>query len=201
MNESEVARIAQKIYHQHKRALDVIFEHRPDNLKLISDELQRLLRENEAKLGIIVEASTKSSVRFLPTVWDLPQNSKGKSWGGSNRTVLFEVNLTGETPYLLLYAGNPPKDWILPLWERANKPPFNIGRRQKTLPKSWFKLHVHPKKVKIVDEPPGSSSETAERIFKWIADALGDKEMKEVIAILADELKTLDIDGTHGSPH
>jgi hypothetical protein len=54
MEESEIARTARKIYQQHRRALDVIFEQRPDNLKLVSDNVRALLKKKleEVDFGI-----------------------------------------------------------------------------------------------------------------------------------------------------
>ncbi|MBK1877968.1 PD-(D/E)XK nuclease family protein [Pelagicoccus mobilis] len=193
MNDSEVARIAQKIYQQHKRALDVIFEHRPDNLKLVSDELQRLLRENASELGIIPTASSRSYLRFVPSSWDVPQNTNGTAWGNCERTVLFEINLRGKSPYLLVIAGDAPKSWVEPIWEKTAKPPFNPGRRKKVMPKRWVTLHVHTKRLKLSEESLESTQDAVERIYKWIKDALVDKGMKEVISILAEEMKTLEV--------
>lgn len=39
MTDSEIATLAQQIYKKHKRALDIIYEQRPDSIKLISDEV------------------------------------------------------------------------------------------------------------------------------------------------------------------
>lgn len=42
------------IYKQHRRALDVIFDHRPDNLQSVSADLQGLFQENAQSLGIVM---------------------------------------------------------------------------------------------------------------------------------------------------
>jgi hypothetical protein len=62
VSESEIAKLCQQIYRQHRDALELIFEHRPD-LQL---ELKAVLEEEVRRhAGYVLDHCTKSRVRFL----------------------------------------------------------------------------------------------------------------------------------------
>ncbi|MDQ8180192.1 PD-(D/E)XK nuclease family protein [Pelagicoccus sp. SDUM812005] len=189
MNESEIARIAQKIYQQHRRALDIIFEHRPDNLKLASDLFYNLLEQNSDELGILMEASSKSYIRFIPKVLDIPENSIGSAWPNCNRLVVGEINLTGKKPYLMFVAGKAPREWVAPLWERGTEKPFSAGRRAKELPMYWVKIHVHPKNFKLSEEDLVDTEAVAKRMFQWASEAIRSEQTKAVVSEIRDHFK------------
>jgi len=67
MSDSGVAELCQSIYQKHKQALDVIFEHRPDQQALVN-EYAKLLIENEGSIKPCY--SKKSYIQFNPLVWE-----------------------------------------------------------------------------------------------------------------------------------
>jgi hypothetical protein len=69
VKESEIAELCQNIYQKHKRALDLIYEHRPD----LQSEIQRILLDviNTTPELVLVKIA-KSQLRFVPDDW-LPQ--------------------------------------------------------------------------------------------------------------------------------
>jgi hypothetical protein len=191
MDESEIARTAVRIYQQHRRALDVIFDHRPDNLGLVSEKLRKLLAENADHLEIIPEGSTKSYLRFIPKSWDQPGNSHGEAWSGSSRTVLFEMSLSGKRPYLYVIAGKAPNPWIDPIWQRVGAPPFHRPRRT-VRPRLWCTLHVLERSsLSLSDEEIEDPTDMAQRLYEWCARSLQGSGTQEVIKILASELPKL----------
>lgn len=193
MNESDIARLAQKIYKKHKHALDLIYEQRPDNIKLASDKLQSHLREAAQELGIQMESCSKSYIRFIPESWNQAGNNHGKAWSGTKRNILFEMNLGGKTPKLYMISGKSPDDWIDPLWERAKKPPFKLAKsRSKIRAKYWVTLFSISTKLGLGEDDDISPDDVAERIFKWVDKELKRSDVKEMIQIIADELPKLD---------
>ena len=87
VEDSEIQRICQRIYDKHKRALDVLFEYRPDKASEVTTMLRELISERP---DLIEDHCTKSCVRFIPTDLDfLPKVSDG--WTSSKRMVLFEI--------------------------------------------------------------------------------------------------------------
>jgi hypothetical protein len=90
MNDSEIAQLCRKIYKQHKYALDLIYEHRPDFQLEIADFLQSLIDENQDD-GIEKDDCVKRYVRFTPKEWDqLAFQRTCLKWTSSHRLILFE---------------------------------------------------------------------------------------------------------------
>jgi len=89
VSESEIARLCQQIYRQHKDALDLIFEHIPDlqtQLKVVLED------EVRSQSELALDHCTKSAVRFLHRSWDKhPLQMRGSSWTPTKRVLLFEI--------------------------------------------------------------------------------------------------------------
>jgi hypothetical protein len=90
MSDSEIAQLCRKIYKQHKYALDLIYEHRPDFQLEIADFLQSLIDENQGD-NIEKDDCIKKHVRFTPREWDqLVFQRTCLHWTSSHRLILFE---------------------------------------------------------------------------------------------------------------
>ena len=104
-SESEVAKLARRIYLEHRTALELAFRHKPD----YKAELGQMLKEAIADIdGWLLDWSTPAYVRFRPTSWDrFDSQRSGTGWPPSKTLILFEVNC-GEDPLnskLLLCLG------------------------------------------------------------------------------------------------
>ncbi len=192
MEESEIARTAQRIYQQHRRALDVIFDQKPDYLRAISDKVRQLLNENADSLGIQMEACNKAYVRFIPKAWDVPGNSHGTAWAGIKRTVVFEVKFSGKRPYLYVISGKAPKAWIEPLWIQSASSPFKRVKR-KDQPQWWCMLHTAPQSNIVFDDSElEAPEEVAQSVYEWCVKSHQATNTQEVIKIIADQLPALE---------
>ena len=63
MEESEVQELCEQLYKKHKKALDLIFKHKPDIYSDIRDVLEEIIDENE---NLIKDHCSKSYIRFIP---------------------------------------------------------------------------------------------------------------------------------------
>jgi len=90
VEESEIAKLCQQIYRQHKGALDLIFEHKPD----LQMDLKGVLEEEICKqTGLRLDHCTKSAIRFFHEEWDRdPREKLGNGWTPTKRVVLFELS-------------------------------------------------------------------------------------------------------------
>lgn len=190
MDESEIARTALRIYQQHRRALDVIFEHRPDNLRMASEKIKVLMAEAAKDMGIQMEASSKSYIRFIPKSWNHPGNVHGSGWAGCIRTVLFEMNLTSKRPYLYMIAGKAPSAWIEPLWQRAATAPFQRPKRA-SRPQTWCTLHTTSQSKITLDGDVFDPADIAQKVFEWTRAAYLDPGTQEAIRLVADTMPDL----------
>jgi len=194
MDESEIAKTALRIYQQHRRALDVIFEHRPDNLRVVSEKVQALLRENAQSLGIVVEKGRKGFVRFIPREWDNPCNiHRGKGgWTGSNRIIIFDMCLAGKERHLAVSSGKAPRAWIDLLLGGAKSPPFHAPKRRARHP-DWVVLHYAARiTISLENEGAEDPDDTAKKIYDWCVNAYQHSDTQEVIKIIAKELPKLE---------
>jgi hypothetical protein len=110
VSESEIAELCRKIYLRHRRALDLIFEHRPDLQWDLAESLKTLV-ENAGPSGLVMDHSGKGYVRFALSEWDaIPGQSSGKGWTRSGRILLFEFENAPDRLQLKLLIGPGPDE-------------------------------------------------------------------------------------------
>ena len=124
VEQSELADLCRRIYRKHQRALDLIYEYRPDLQEKIRGLLETLIQENSAIL--ILDQSTKLRIRFAVKAWDSPLLMEGKGWTSSGRILLFEFgNYTDRLGlYLIIGPGPVPQRQQLLDLAKAHHPPF-----------------------------------------------------------------------------
>ncbi|MEI6703787.1 MAG: PD-(D/E)XK nuclease family protein [Deltaproteobacteria bacterium] len=192
MNESKIALTARRIYQQHRHALDVIFEHKPDNLRILSDKVREALTMQADELNIVMDSCSKAYIRFIPTAWDQPGNKHGNAWAGSIHTVVFELTLGGKRPRLYVISGKAPAQWIGPLWQLSADPPFRNAHLQNQ-PRDWCTLHVATASTVPLDDRNLDEPEIAvEKISKWCKDFLEEPKTQEVIKIISKRFSDLE---------
>lgn len=189
MDQSEIARTALRIYQQHRRALDILFEHRPDSIRQTSEAVREKLAASADALGLTLPVANKFYVRFLPKAWDVEANRRGKAWAGLAATVTLELVITAERARLQVMAGLPPPRWIEPVWELAAHAPFKRSRRK---PTKWYRLHkVGDLRYQLDGDDGDEPAEVAERIVAMVRTCLAEAATRQVIEILAAELPKL----------
>jgi hypothetical protein len=125
--DSQIAELCRRIYQRHQRALDLIFEHRPDELAEIR---AMLVGAVEGTPGLVLDGPSKQTVRFAPEVWE--RFPRGKGWTRSGRALLFEFAIQVNLIDLTLWLGPGPANFRQRVFTAARKhqPPFTIGRRK-----------------------------------------------------------------------
>jgi hypothetical protein len=88
MDNHEIVKLCQEIYKEHKTALDLIFENRPDRLQNVS-EIFKAWCETKDKEGVLYwdkDKSSKSYVRFRTPFMDarIPKSNKMSGWNTYN---------------------------------------------------------------------------------------------------------------------
>jgi hypothetical protein len=138
-----------------------------------------------------MESSSRSYIRFIPHAWDQPGNTHGNAWAGTNRTVIFEMNLTGRRPNLYVISGKAPDAWIDPLWERSGSAPFRRPRRN-ARPRMWCTLHAASQsKISLSEDDSEDPNDIAQKIYDWCISSYQAADSQEVISIIAAELPRL----------
>lgn len=103
VGDPELEKICKDIYFKHKRALDLIYEHKPDVRAEISNQLQKFIEEDK---HLILDSSNKQFIRFTTNKLEaiIPKIS---GWTSSKRLMLFEIeNLNPVKIALVLGKGD-----------------------------------------------------------------------------------------------
>jgi hypothetical protein len=132
---SEIQEICKQIYEKHKRALDLILEHRPDRAMEVMDLLMDGIASRDE---LISEHSSKSAIRFFAKDLDfIPMKGSGE-WTKTNRLVLFEIENYNNKVTLKLILGPGEEDVRNNIHAIASQHTrvFNKGN-QKLYPKWW----------------------------------------------------------------
>jgi hypothetical protein len=137
VSESEIAELCQRIYRKHRKALDLIYEHRPDKAALIHDILVRHLG---GRASVRLDHSSKGYIRFIPTEWDLPQLKGGTGWTSSGRILLFEFKNEQRGTVLQLELGPGPKPTREAIFQRAMDSPL-LSPSSKGLNLKWNAIY------------------------------------------------------------
>ncbi len=97
VEDSDIQEICRKIYKKHKKALDLIYEFRPDKISEIHELVVGILN---AEPDVVLDHSSKRHVRFIPKTLDfLPK--VGTGWTSRiKRFLLFEI-LIGDRKVLM----------------------------------------------------------------------------------------------------
>lgn len=99
---SDIKDICLKIYNKHKKALDLIFEHKPDKKEEVKDIFEIVVQELiEEGYSIELENSTKNFLRFHPVEFN-KINKCTYAWKKTKNNLWFEIQPNyGENLYLV----------------------------------------------------------------------------------------------------
>jgi hypothetical protein len=139
VSESEIADLCRRIYRKHQRALDLIYEHRPDRQADLREFLEGLILEQPT---LVLDAGgNKTYTRFIPTEWDIEALRAGEEWAGqwtkSRRMLLFEFNNRPDGISINLYVGPGPAEIRQKLLDMALRNGRPFRPRGKVLHRKW----------------------------------------------------------------
>ncbi len=106
VEDSEIQKLCRKIYANHKTALDLIFEYKPDKQFDISNCLIDIIKVDA---NLISDDSSKTYIRFIPKSLDFIPH-KGQGWVKSKRILVFEVYNSPDRVDAFLIIGPGPQD-------------------------------------------------------------------------------------------
>lgn len=145
VSESEIADLCRRIYRKHQRALDMIYEYRPDLQEEIQEILERVIQEQSDVFEI--DKSSKTYIRFGLKEWDIPLLLSEQGWSTAGRILLFTFQNRPERLSLHLYIGPGPEDVRQRLYKMANEnPPLNAYRALGDKWNTIFKRDILTKK-------------------------------------------------------
>lgn len=160
VGDSEIAELCRRIYQKHQRALDLIYEYRPDRQSEIREVLERLITNTP---GLVSDESVKQYIRFAPEEWDVPTLRAGSGWTSSGRILLFVFNNVPDSLKLTLFIGPGPQDILTGLLALvdAKQPPFEPRKKSGKL---WYQIYSRTVLQKASYE--GANEEITQEITK-----------------------------------
>jgi hypothetical protein len=137
MKDSEIQEVCRKIYKHHKKALDLIFEYKPDRLLEIHDYLVDIIQKDQ---NLVLDDSSKSYIRFIPESLDfIPR--EGQGWIKTKRILLFELNNNVNGLDLYLIIGPGPQEIREKLYNIAKNNLSLFNKSNRSLTKQWFTIY------------------------------------------------------------
>ena len=107
LDNSEIRQLARTIYIQHRDAIELIYQHKPDYQMEVKGMLAELIDERKPDGWVLhpFNPNARTRTRFYPKEWEVfSAFHTGKSWGGGT-LVSFEVFLERQTVGLHLCIG------------------------------------------------------------------------------------------------
>lgn len=137
MKDSEIQEICRKIYKKHKKAIDLIFEYKPDKQLEIYDCLVDMIEKDN---DLILDNCSKAYIRFIPKDLDfIPK--KGEGWTKTKRILLFEFKNLKTDVKLHLYIGPGEQNIKEKLHNIAKENPRLFNRFKQKLSKVWSEIY------------------------------------------------------------
>jgi hypothetical protein len=123
VSDSEIAELCRRIYKKHQKALDLIYEHRPDQQATVREILEHLVRGTP---DVIFDSGTKGRVYFIVTEWDQPVLKAENGW--PILLFRFDNQLDALNLRLVIEPGPQQKRQSLLNMALAHQPPFKAEK-------------------------------------------------------------------------
>jgi hypothetical protein len=184
VSESEISQLCQRIYRQHKQALDLIYEYRPD---LQSDlaELAKELVAQAAPHDLVEDSAGKSYIRFALAQWDtIPAFLTSQGWTSTNRILAFEFTNAVDRLQLGLIIGPGPAPIRQAIFDLTQRHPqvFRGGRRR--LATKWTTAYVR-RFLNRRDYEDADFEQLAEKVRGQWAQFL-ERDLPEIRRVIAE---------------
>lgn len=103
VGDNELEKICKDIYYKHQKALDLIFQYKPDIYTEIASALEKIVDSNPKVIKDTV--GSKMYLRFITKAIDELIEKKGEGWVSSHRILLYEFATKNDKIVLKLYIG------------------------------------------------------------------------------------------------
>lgn len=159
---SEIEQICKRIYQKHSRALDLIFQYKPDIHQELSEVIQSKINQTSS---LILDNAGKTLIRFTTKTLDNILPKVGEGWSKSKRILLYEFANNDNELILRLIIGPGEANYRdnLYLFAKAHRDVFNKANRK--LSAKWHTI-FQQKLLTKKDFEEKTSEELSEQIEK-----------------------------------
>ena len=168
---TEIQRLARKLYLEHREALALIHQHRPDWVAETMPILKEAVAEQK---GWSLDKEVNGFVRFRSDDWDgFPSTRTGTGWEPSPALLLFQFRFHNGKPWLDLYLSSGTDEAVREkLFEAARQNPVAFRYTASALNSGFTKLHMEIEYI-TDDSDYGvgwDDGATRAKIKAWVAD-------------------------------
>jgi hypothetical protein len=136
--DSDIAELCRRIYQRHQRALDLIYEYRPDLQASLRDFVEDLV---SADPRLVPDHNHKRYIRFAVRSWEVDALKQGVGWTPSGRMLLFEFDNSPTRLYLKLLIGPGPEAVRRRLFEQAKAHGHPFRPALSSLATQWNQIY------------------------------------------------------------
>ena len=138
VEKGEIEEICRKIYSKHQRALDLIFEYRPD----LESQISEYLEDTISKFNLVFDSRGKKYSHFTTKLLDNKIKKLGEGWTKSGRIFVYQFEIYDDKIKLRLSIGPGDKDYREKLYQFCLEKPelFNVADRK--LGPKWHSVLV-----------------------------------------------------------
>tara|TARA_R110002110_G_scaffold159292_2_gene356953 strand:+ start:550 stop:1803 length:1254 start_codon:yes stop_codon:yes gene_type:complete len=179
--DEDARKLAAEIYETHGKAIDYIVANKPDHLSDLTRAVVLKMQARADSLGIEMDASSSSIVRFVPEVWIGDGNSGETAWRPGGPIILFELSFASDRVKLELVAAPPDEARAESIWDLAGKPPFQ--RPGSDRPGAYIKPFKRNSSIRI-DEGRNGVERFSREVVEWVEQQLKTNECKTAIAAI-----------------
>lgn len=174
MEESEVQELCEQLYKKHKKALDLIFKHKPDVYNDIRDILEEIIDENN---DLIKDHCSKSYIRFISKNLDFVPKL-GEGWTKTKRILLYEIQNYNNSVDLFLIIGPGQSDIRQKFYDHVKDNKL-YNKTSAKLTKMW--ASIYKIKLSTISKLDGKSKEEIKDILQTQLDKFlqGDSKLIE----------------------
>ena len=148
MSESDIAELCRKIYKEHRQAIDLIYEHRPDMRSDMADYIEQLIQQSAQSENLDKDSAHRQWIRFAPKEWDeLAFQKTCNKWSASRRILLFEFWNEAQSLRLHLVMGPGDVEVKQAIYQTLNKLNIKGRKKYKIKDSSWHQACV----VQVLD--------------------------------------------------
>lgn len=154
--DKEIEKLCKKIYREHKKELDLIYEYRPDEVAVFGNYILNFIKENQNKYNLVFDKkySTKNYIRFTTQFMNtlLPQ-TKDFSYGWKNGfSFLYEIDTKEQCCFGTI--ANISNEVCICLFKttQSKGSPYTVPKKNKELPVLWEKIFKSQQLLKNHDE-------------------------------------------------
>ena len=125
MADEQIKKLCERLYRQHKQAIDLIITYMPKPRAIVREKLKELI---EANGSLILDECAPTLVRFIPKLLDLQYFHCGDRWTSSKRIFLFEFVIDQSLClFVELGPGDPERRKHICDFALANEKTFQVG--------------------------------------------------------------------------